>query len=161
MTIKQRVRGWLRVWLGIEFDNFQTLDAINTNARHCADLLEQNIEIERRFTGRCDSITQLANVVKLEAESTAEQQTINVQRLKDSLVSALTDLENTRQDLIQRMADLEEEWGERKAVVEAKQKADEPVIVSPARKTFSQRRREAQGDKRNMAAYVVPKKPAT
>ena len=77
------------------------------------------------------------------------------------VAEAETNLENTRQDLIQRIKDLEEEWGERKAVVEAKAKLDEPVIVSPARKTFSERRREAQGHQHNMAAYVVPKKTST
>lgn len=79
--------------------------------------------------------------------------------LEVSFDQKVQEIENTRQDLLQRMQDLSEELAQRKSSTE--KPAEDQVLITPARKTFSQRRREAQGSERNMSAYLTPKKPTT
>lgn len=76
--------------------------------------------------------------------------------VQNKLTDALNEIENTRLDLIQRMEDLSIELAKRKEPAKDAKGDGEQIV--PARMTFSQRRREAQGRASNPAAYVVPGK---
>jgi hypothetical protein len=79
---------------------------------------------------------------------------------KKLLKDALNAVADTRQDLIQRMQDLSLELAKPKHEADESAKQESQTVV-PAHVPFSVRRRQAEGSKRNMSAYLAPgKKPS-
>ena len=78
------------------------------------------------------------------------------QELSEQLAAGMTEVENTRADLIQRMDDLAKELAQPKRY-QSEDKPEEHTQIK-SHVPFSVRRRAAQGKARNAQAYLAPKK---